>query len=72
MKLEYLFFKSFFFSFLISIFLSTLVVIIFLRIFTNNNYDKITSENIFNLKRKNSKINLNSVKVLLTSSFLKL
>ena len=71
MKLEDLFFKSFFLSFLIGVILSTLVITIFLVIFTNNNYDKRTSENIINLK-KYSKVNLNSVNVLLTASFLKL
>ena len=71
MKLEDLFFKSFFLSFLIGVILSTLVITIFLVIFTNNNYDKRTSENIINLK-KYSKVNLNSVNVLLTTSFLKL
>ena len=72
MMLEYLFFKSFFLSFIIGVFLCTLVITIFLGFFTNNNYDKRTSENIINLEKKYSKLNLNSVNVLFTTSFLTL
>ena len=72
MKLEDLFFKSFFYPFLIGVFLSTLVVTIFLGLFTNNNYDKKTRENIINLERKFSKSTINSANVLMSASLLKL
>ena len=46
MKLEDKFFKSFFYPFLLAIFLSTLAVTIFLYISTSNNFDKKSSQNI--------------------------
>ena len=71
MKLEDKFCKAFFYPFLIGVCLSTLVVILFLGFFTNNNLDKRTSQNIIDLERKYSEININSVDVLLTTSLLK-
>ena len=70
--LEHMFFKSFFYPFLVSVFLSTLVVTIFLGCFTNNNYDKKTRQNIIDLGKKFSKISINSANVLLSSMLLKL
>ena len=72
MMLEHMFFKSFFYPFLVSVFLSTLVVTIFLGCFTNNNYDKKTRQNIIDLGKKFSKISINSANVLLSSMLLKL
>ena len=72
MKLEDKFFNSFFYPFLISVFFCTLVVTIFLSIFTNNNLDKKTRENLINLEKKYSNINIKNVNVLLTTSFQKI
>ena len=67
MKLENKFFNSFFYPFLIGIFLSTIIVTIFLGVFTNSFYDEKTLENIFDLEKKFSNINIKSVNVILTS-----
>ena len=67
MKLEDIFFNSFFYPFLISVFLSTLIVTIFLGIFTYSYYDKRTTEKILDLEAKYSKINIKSVNVILTT-----
>ena len=72
MRLEKKFFDSFFYSFLICIFLSSMVVILILIIFTNNYFDKITSQLIINLGKKFSKIDLNQVNILLTTSLIKI
>ena len=72
MKLEDIFFKKFFYPFLIGIFLSTLVITIFLAAFTNNNYCIRTRNNVINLEKKYSKLNINSVNTLITMSFQKI
>jgi len=72
MKLEDIFFKKFFYPFLVGIFLSTLVITVFLGAFTNNNYCKRTRNNVINLEKKYSKVNINSVNTLLTMSFQKI
>ena len=51
MELENIIFNSFFFPFLIGIILSTLVVTIFLGLFTNKNYDKRLQNNLINLEK---------------------
>ena len=71
MKLEDKFFKSFFYPFLVGVFLSTLIVTIFLGLFTNNNYDKRTQENVINLEKNKSKINIRSINNLLNAFFFK-
>ena len=71
MKLENEFFQSFFFSFLLGVICSTLVVTIFLIIITKDNYDKRTRENIINLEKKNTAMTINSINILLTTKFLK-
>ena len=71
MKLETKFFKSFFFSFLISIILCTLVVIIFLGTFSYDKYDKRVIEKIINLERKISKSVINSANIIILNKFLK-
>ena len=70
MKLEDKFFNSFFYSFIICVTLSTIVVTVFLSIFSINNNLK-TNENIINLEKKYSKMILKSVNVLLTKKFIK-
>ena len=72
MKLEDKFFKSFFYPFIISTILSTLVVTLFLLFFTNNYYDRKSLEQIINSEKKYSKININSVSVLLTTTIQKI
>ena len=65
MKLETKFFNSFFFPFLICVILSTLVLTIFLGLFKTDNKD------IISLRKKYSKIIIESVNVLLTTTFQK-
>ena len=72
MKLEDKFFTAFFYPFLIAIFLSALIITLFISLFTNNNFDKITSQYILDLENKYSKRNINTVNVLVTSSLLKI
>ena len=71
MKLENKFFQNFFFPFLSGVILSTLIVLILLGLFTNNYYDKSTSQNIINFRKKYSKIIINSANILITNKFLK-
>ena len=67
MKLENIFFKSFFYPFLLGIFLTILVIEIFLGIFTNYSIDKHTKQNIINIGKNKSKMNINSAKSALSS-----
>ena len=67
MKLENKFFNSFFYPFLIGVFLCTLIVTIFLGIFTNSYYDDRTIENIIDLETNYLKMNIKSVNVILTT-----
>ena len=72
MKLEQKLYHVFFFQFLLGIILSSFTVVIFLRFFTNLNYDKRTSQNVIKIRKRNSKIIINSVNILLTSELIKL
>ena len=72
MNLEIIFFNNFFYPFLLSVLICSLVITLFLGFFTNNYYEKRTHNNIINLEKKYSKIILNSVEVLLKTSFLKI
>ena len=71
MELESKFFRAFFFPFLSSIILSTLVVIIFLLIFSVNKYDKIIGKKIIDLEKKYSKNVINSANIIITNKLLK-
>ena len=71
MKLENKFFKEFFYVFLLSIFLCTLIVTLLLGFYTNNYYDKRMSKSILSLNKNYSKIILNSMNVIVTTYFLK-
>ena len=51
MKMESLFFKYFFFPFLISITIITFLVTILLGFFTNNYYDKTSIQEIIKLEK---------------------
>jgi hypothetical protein len=72
MKLEQKLYHVFFFQFLLGIILSSFTVVIFLRFFTDLNYDKRTSQNVIKIRKRNSKIIINSVNILLTSELIKL
>ena len=72
MKLEEKFFKSFFFTFLSGVILSTIIVTIFLGLFTNDNYDKRTNQNIINIRKKYSESIIKSINLLLQTKFLKI
>ena len=67
MKLEIKLFNSFFYPFLTAVFLSLFVVILFLVLFTKNNYDKRASQNIINDEKNFAKINPKSVDIILAS-----
>ena len=71
MNLEKQFFNSFFYSFFIGLLLCSIIVITFCVIFTNNYIDKITGNNIIYLSKEYSKININSIKAIVSSSLLK-
>ena len=71
MKLETKFFRSFFYPFLVAVTLNMLIVTLFLYVFTNNYYDKKTAENIVYLEKKTSKVYINSVNSLITTTLLK-
>ena len=72
MKLEYKFFNSFFYPYVVSVTLCTLLVSIFLGYYTNTYYDDRTRNNIINIEKMYSKININSANVLLTTTFQKI
>ena len=72
MKLEDKFFRSFFYPFLVGIFLSMIIVTILLSKFTNKFFDMRTGKNIVDIEKKYSKININSMNALLTTTLLKI
>ena len=72
MKLMQHIYSSFFYIFLLGIILNFISIIIFSIFFTNKYIDKITGENIIQLEKKISKINLNSINVLITTSLAKI
>ena len=55
MKLEEKFFCAFFYPFLVAIVLSTLIITIFLGLFTSDNFFERTCNNIINLEKKKCK-----------------
>ena len=71
MKLENQFFHSFFYPFLIGIVLSAATIIVCSRIFTDNYIERITDNNILELGKDYSKINIDSINVLISSILLK-
>ena len=72
MRLDHQFFNSFFYPFVVSVTLCTLIVTIFLGSYTNTNYDDRTRNNLINIEKKYSKININSANALLTTTFQKI
>ena len=67
MKMESLFFKYFFFPFLISITIITFLVTILLGFFTNNYYDKTSIQEIIKLEKKYAESELKSANIRVTS-----
>ena len=66
MKLEDILLKSFFYPFLIAILLNSLIILIILILFSNSNYDKRTIQNIVNLEKKYSQVNVKSANTIIT------
>ena len=69
MKLEDKFIKAFFYQFLICIILSSVIVTIFLALFTNNNIDKRTKEYIINLEKKYTKKIIEQINIFISTKF---
>ena len=67
MKMEFIFLKYFFFSFLIGIFISLLIVILILVFFTNNFCDKKSMQDIINLEKKYAESELKSANIRVTT-----
>ena len=72
MKLADKFFNSFFYTYLLGVILSFITTIIFSIFFTTKYIDIKTVDNIVELEQKLSKVNLNSMNVIITSSILKI
>ncbi len=72
MELKDKLFNSFFYPFLISVILNTLVVTLFLGFFTNNYYDQRTYQNIINTEKRNSEMLLKSANVIMKNTFQKI
>ena len=72
MKLESKFFQSFFYPFLVGVIFSAIVIITSTIIFTSNYMDKITGQNLVELGKKYSKVNIDSVNVLVSTTLLKM
>ena len=66
MKLEDKIIKSFFYPFLVAIFLNSLIIILFLLLFSNSHVDKRTIQNIINLESKYYQVNIKSANTILT------
>ena len=71
MNLENIFFKCFFFPFLISILLCTIVIIIFLVTFIFDKLDKRLTKKILALERNYSQTIINSANIIITNKFMK-
>ena len=72
MKLEKIFFRSFFYPFLIGVLMSMITVTYFLGKFTHNYIDERTGKNVVDLEKEYAEININSVNKILTTSLLKI
>ena len=71
MKMESIFFKYFFFSFLTGIFISILIIILILGFFTNNFGDKTSIKDIINFEKKYAESELKSDNLRVTTLFSK-
>ena len=72
MKLEKQFFRYFFILFLLGLILSTIIIITISSIFTGDYLDKKTGNNLVELIKDSSKININSINDLISTLLLKL
>ena len=72
MKLEKIFFRSFFYPCLIGVLMSMITVTYFLGKFTHNYIDERTGKNVVDLEKEYAEININSVNKILTTSLLKI
>ena len=72
MKFENQLFHFFFYPFLIGILLSALIIISCSVIFTTDYIDKITGDNIIELGKDYSKINIDSINTIIISKILKI
>ena len=72
MKLEQQFFHFFFYPFLIGVSFSAIIIITCSIIFTNGYIDKITGNNMVELGKEYSKININSVNEIISTTLLKI
>ena len=71
MKLEEQFFHFFFYPFLVGVTLSSIIIITCSVYFTNDFIDKKTNDNLVELVKDYSKINIKSINVLISSLLLK-
>ena len=71
MKMESIFFKYFFFSYLIGIFISSLIIVLLIIIFTNNYYDKTSMQDLVSLEKKSAEAKIKSANIKVTSLLLK-
>ena len=69
--MESLFFKYFFFTFLIGIFISALIIVLLIGIFTNNYYDKTFIYDIIKLEKKYAEEKIKSANIKVNSLLLK-
>ena len=72
MQLQDQFFHSFFYPFIAGIIMSAAMVLLSSIIFTNNYIDKGTGDNIIDLEKKYSKVNLYSVNIIISTNLLKM
>ena len=72
MKFEDQFFHSFFYPFIAGVILSAAMVLLSSIIFTNNYIDKGTGDNLIDLEKKYSKVNLYSVNIIISTQLLKI
>ena len=72
MRLEDKFFNSFFYLFLIGIFLSLIIVTSILLYFSDDYIDERTASDVITIEKRNAKANLNSMNILLSNLILKL
>ena len=71
MKIESIFQKYFFISFLIGILISFILILFLLGIYANNYYDKSSMRNIMNLEKNYEESKIKSANIKLTSLLLK-
>ena len=71
MRIEYIFRKYFFISFLIGIFICFLLITLLLVMYTNNYYDKSSMQNIMKLEKNYEEAKIKSANIKVTSLLLK-